>query len=102
VAFIKHGEVLETCDLKKLGAEERSLVARVKNLPPEALPGLNQWAEDVRLEGDTLTLKVRAEDAFPDVVAHLVASGARVYSLHSRQATLEEMFLRIVGTEGGL
>jgi len=102
VAFIKHGEVLETCDLKTLGVEERSIEARVKNLPPEALAGLEQWAGSVRLEGESLTLEVRAEDAVPEVVAYLVASGARVYSLHSRQASLEEMFLRIVGTEAGL
>ena len=102
VAFIKHGEVLETCDLKKLGVEERSIEARVKDLRPEALAGLEQWAGSVRLEGDSLTLEVRAEDSVPEVVAYLVASGARVYSVHSRQASLEEMFLRIVGTEGGL
>jgi ABC-2 type transport system ATP-binding protein len=102
VAFIKHGEVLETCDLKKLGVEERSIEARVKELRPEALAGLEQWAGSVRLQGDCLTLEVRAEESVPEVVAYLVASGARVYSLHSRQASLEEMFLRIVGTEAGL
>jgi len=102
VAFIKHGEVLETCDLKKLGMEERSIIARVTGLRTEALAGLEPWAGSVRLEGDSLTMEVRAEESVPEVVAYLVASGARVYSLHSRQASLEEMFLRIVGTEGGL
>jgi ABC-2 type transport system ATP-binding protein len=102
VAFIKHGEVLETCDLKKLGVEERSIIARVKDLRPEALAGLRRWAGSVRLEGDSLSMEVHDEDSVPEVVAYLVASGARVYSLHSRQASLEEMFLRIVGTEGGL
>jgi hypothetical protein len=47
-------------------------------------------------------MEVASEDALPEIVAYLVASGARVYSLHSRQASLEEMFLRIVGTEAGL
>ncbi len=102
VAFIKHGEVLEICDLKKLGAQERSIVARVKDLRPEALAGIERWADAVRLEGESLTMEVRAEDSVPEVVAYLVAGGARVYSLHSRQASLEEMFLRIVGNEGGL
>jgi ABC-2 type transport system ATP-binding protein len=102
VAFIKHGEVLETCDLNKLDAGGLSIVARVKDLPAEALAGLEAWAGTVRLEGESLTLEIRAEDAVPEVVAYLVGKGARVYSLHSRRASLEEMFLRIVGTEGGL
>jgi ABC-2 type transport system ATP-binding protein len=102
VAFIKHGEVLETCDLKTLGVEERSIVARVKDLDPGVLAGLEQWADAVRLDDDSLTMEVRAEDSVPEVVRYLVSNGARIYSLHSRQATLEEMFLRIVGTEGGL
>jgi hypothetical protein len=82
--------------------EERSIIARVTGLRTEALAGLEPWAGSVRLEGDSLTMEVRAEESVPEVVAYLVASGARVYSLHSRQASLEEMFLRIVGTEGGL
>jgi ABC-2 type transport system ATP-binding protein len=102
VAFIKHGEVLETCDLKKLGAEERSLAARVKDLRPEALEGLERWAGAVHLEGDSLSMEVRSEDCIPEVVSYLVSTGARVFSIHSRQTSLEEMFLRIVGTEGGL
>ncbi len=102
VAFIKHGEVLETCDLKKLATETRSIVGCVKNLTPETLAGLERWADAVRLEGDSLSMEVRAEESVPDVIGYLASSGARVYSIHSRQATLEEMFLRIVGTEGGL
>jgi ABC-2 type transport system ATP-binding protein len=102
VAFIKHGEVLETHDLRTLGVEERRIEARVKGLRPEALEGLRRWADAVRLEGEELSLEVRAEDSVPEVAAYLVASGARLYSLHARQASLEEMFLHIVGTEGGL
>ena len=102
VAFIKHGEVLETHELAKLGADELSITARVKDLPAEAVRGLERWASNIRQEGDSLSMEVAREDALPEIVAYLVASGARVYSLHSRQASLEEMFLRIVGTDGGL
>jgi ABC-2 type transport system ATP-binding protein len=102
VAFIKHGEVLETHELAKLGADELSITARVKDLTPEAARGLERWAASIRRDGDGLEMRVASEDALPEIVSYLVANGARVYSLHSRQASLEEMFLRIVGTDGGL
>ena len=62
VAFIKHGEVLETCDLNKLDAGGLSIVARVKDLPAEALLRLVYGRLDpahtppLRLDSPTVTL----------------------------------------------
>jgi ABC-2 type transport system ATP-binding protein len=102
VAFIKHGEVLETHELAKLGANDLAVTASVTGLTAEAARGLERWATSIRQEGESLSMEVARKDSVPEIVAYLVASGARVYSLHSRQASLEEMFLRIVGTDGGL
>jgi len=102
VAFIKHGEVLEVRALGDFRAGESAVEARVIGLSAEALAGLRRWTGSVRLEGEKLTLEALNEECLPEVVAYLVASGARVYSFQPRQLSLEELFLRIVGSDGGL
>ncbi len=99
VSFIRRGQVLETRELGK--AEDRlAVVIRASGFGD--LRGLEQWAQSIRSEGERIELDVANEDAVPEIVSHLVGRGARVYSVTARQATLEELFLRIVGTDGGL
>src|SRR3990172_2152101 len=58
VAFIKHGEVIRVSDLKTLVAErgETSVTIRAGGLTPETISGLSQWGQDIRADGDHLTL----------------------------------------------
>jgi ABC-2 type transport system ATP-binding protein len=102
VAFIKHGEVLEMRELGKAAAGEVTVTARVAGLQSDAARSLVQWAASVHVDGDRLTMNVPSEDVIPEIVSYLVGSGARVYGISSQQASLEELFLRIVGTDGGL
>jgi len=102
VAFIKHGEVLEVRDLRECAAGELSVTMRVANWTQDAAQALARWASAIRLEGDRLEMQVISEDFIPEIVSQLVSRGARIYQVSSRQASLEELFLRIVGTDGGL
>jgi hypothetical protein len=38
----------------------------------------------------------------PEIVRYLVAHGANVYAVSPQRPSLEERFLEIVGTDGGL
>jgi phospholipid/cholesterol/gamma-HCH transport system ATP-binding protein len=107
VAFIKHGEVVRVSDLKTLVEGETSVTVRACGLTPEILAGLAQWGCDIRADGDagqvqTLTLAISTEDALPAITRYLVAQGAQVYALTPQRLSLEELFIQIVGTDGGL
>ncbi len=107
VAFIKHGEVVRVSDLKTLVEGETSVTVRASRLTPEILSGLAQWGRDIRVDGDagqvqSLTLAISAEEALPAITRYLVAQGAEVYALTPQRLSLEELFIQIVGTDGGL
>ena len=102
VAFIKHGEVLETRELKDLLEGETRVTIRAAKVSAEAVRALEQWASAVRLEGDRLTFGVPSSEVLPDIVRHLVAQGADVYEVTPQRLSLEDMFLKIVGEDGGL
>jgi ABC-2 type transport system ATP-binding protein len=102
VAFIKHGKVIRISHLHSLVEGEISVDIRVRDLPAEALPGLGRWGQNPRLDGEALTLTVRSEADLPAINRYLVENGAQVYALRPQQISLEDLFIQIVGTDGGL
>jgi ABC-2 type transport system ATP-binding protein len=102
VAFIKHGEVLDIRQMDRLAPGVLSVSVRAQNVCAEALEGQKRWATVVRAEGERLSLEVESENVLPDILEYLVAGGARVYSFNSEQVSLEDLFIQIVGTDGGL
>ncbi len=107
VAFIKHGEVVRVSELKTLVQGETSVTIRARGLTPERWAGLAQWGTNLRVDGDasqtqTLTLAVSDEAALPAIARHLVTQGVDVYALTPQRLSLEELFIQIVGTDGGL
>ena len=102
VAFIKHGEVIRVTDLKTIVDGETSVTIRAGGLTPEALAGLNQWGRDIRADGDHITLTVTDDSALPAITRHLVTHNAEVYAVTPQRLSLEELFIQIVGTDGGL
>jgi len=102
VAFIKHGEVIRVSELKTLAEGETSVTIRASGLTPSILAGLNEWGQDVRADGDHVTLAVPGEAALPAITRYLVAQGAEVYAITPQRLSLEELFIQTVGTDGGL
>jgi len=103
VAFIKDGEVVETRQLNDDLVEEQSrLSIRAGNVTAEIASGLSQWSRSVRTEGEHLMLSVSSGTMVPEVVRYLVAHGVDVYEVTLQRLSLEERFLEIVGTDGGL
>lgn len=102
VGFIKHGRVIEIRSLRNDSSAGITLEVRASGISQSALAALNGFASSVRADGDVLKLTLFNSDAVPEIVSHLVSAGARIYSVTSRQDSLEELFLRILGSEGGL
>jgi ABC-2 type transport system ATP-binding protein len=101
VAFIKDGEVVETRQVNE--TEEQTTVSiRAVNVTTEVVNGLFQWSPAVRSEGERLTLTLSSSVLLPEVVRYLVAKGADVYEVTPQRLSLEERFLEIVGSDGGL
>lgn len=102
VAFIKHGEVLRVSLLKTLVDSEVSVRIRARRVGPAVMEGLSRWSHSVRQDGEHLSLTLSSEDDLPAVNRFLVEQGVQVYALSPEHISLEDLFIQIVGTDGGL
>jgi ABC-2 type transport system ATP-binding protein len=102
VAFIRRGEVLATSSLQTLVEGELTVEVRARNLNPEVVSGLSRWSQNVRADGDHLSLTISGESDMPEINRYLVGKGVDVYAISPQQLSLEDLFIQIVGTEGGL
>lgn len=102
VAFIKHGVVLRTSLLQELVEGELTVEVRARGLTSEVLSGLSRWSPSVRADGEHLSLTLAGEADLPDINRYLVERGVDVYSLSPQNISLEDLFIQIVGTDGGL
>ena len=102
VAFIKHGEVIRISSLQTLVDGELTVQVRARHLTPAMVEGLKRWGKNLRLDGEHLSLTLDGEADLPDINRYLVAEGADVYALRPEHVSLEDLFISIVGTDGGL
>ena len=102
VAFIKHGEVIRICALQTLVEGELSVEVRARNLRPEVIQGLSRWSTNPRADGEHLALTLQSEADLPAVNRYLVEQGVDVFALRPQHVSLEDLFIQIVGTDGGL
>lgn len=102
VAFLKDGEVVEARQLDEDIEEQTTVSIRAANVTAEIASGLSRWSRSVRTEGGHLTLSVSSGSVVPEIVRYLVAKGADVYEVTPQRLSLEERFLEIVGSDGGL
>ena len=102
VAFIKHGEVLRVSALKGLVTGETSVTIHAAGLTDDMATGLRAWGQDVRVDGEQGTLAVADDQALPQIARYLVEQGAALYAMTPQRLSLEDLFIQIVGTDGGL
>lgn len=102
VAFIKNGEVVETCALDGGLRSETTVFIRAHHVTDEMVRGLSRWTSSIRREDQCLTLALAAPSVLPEIVRYLAAAGADVYEVTPQRLSLEERFLEIVGSDGGL
>jgi ABC-2 type transport system ATP-binding protein len=102
VAFIKHGVVIHTSPLQTLVEGEVSLEIRARKVTPATVAGLGAWSQNVRLDGEHLSLTLPGEADLPQVNRYLVDQGVEVYAFSPKHVSLEDLFIEVVGTDGGL
>jgi ABC-2 type transport system ATP-binding protein len=102
VAFIRHGRVLETRSLQALRDGETTISVRARNFDAGTLEGIAPWASSIRAEGERLTFGVASASVVPEVVRYLASHGVDVYEVTPQRLSLEDLFLQIVGEDGGL
>jgi ABC-2 type transport system ATP-binding protein len=102
VAFIKQGRVLQISVLQTLAQETLRVEIRARGLTPEIVGGLEPWAQGIQHEGETLSLSLVCDDHLPHINRHLVEQGVEIYSLQPQRTSLEERFIELIGTDGGL
>jgi ABC-2 type transport system ATP-binding protein len=102
VAFIKDGEIVATRDLESFAQDEVRVLVRARRLSANAVNGLKAWSISAVVEGEQLSLTARSRDVLPEVLRHLVSSGADVYEFAPERASLEDLFVRIMGEDRGL
>jgi ABC-2 type transport system ATP-binding protein len=102
VAFIRFGEVVRVLELASLDQNLSRVNIRAEGLTAEILKGLEQWGQDIRVDGEHLTLTVRNEADLPAINRYLVTQGVEVFAMTPNRLSLEEIFIETVGKDGGL
>jgi ABC-2 type transport system ATP-binding protein len=102
VAFIKNGKVIRISPLQTLVEGELSVEIHARNLGQDTISGLSTWSQNVRWDGEHLSLTLPGEADLPDIHRYLVSQGVDLYALKPQHVSLEDLFIEIVGTDGGL
>jgi ABC-2 type transport system ATP-binding protein len=102
VAFLKEGEVVETREVNSSLEGQTGVTIRATNVSTDAVAALQSLAGSVRIEGERLILSLCSTGVLPQIVRCLVEKGAEVYEVTPQRLSLEERFLEIVGSDGGL
>lgn len=102
VAFLKHGEVLRVDDLKQLAEGSTAIAIQARKLSPEIVSGLSKWGKDIQWNGEILSMTATDRSVLPEITRYLVSREVEIFSVRPEIVSLEELFLKIVGTDGGL
>jgi ABC-2 type transport system ATP-binding protein len=102
VAFIKHGEELRVSQVSTLMEGSTSVTIHARRFNDRVLERLAQWGQDVRADGDNILLSIKEEKVLPEINRCLVEQGVDVYSIVPQRLSLEDLFIQVVGTDGGL
>ncbi len=98
VAVVDHGRVIAAGTMDEL-LSGTTVRVRAAGLEPADTAKLSKFGQ-VDVEGDQLTFTNLNVERVPDLVAAIVALGARVYEVAPRHQTLEDRFLQLLEEEG--
>jgi ABC-2 type transport system ATP-binding protein len=105
VAFIKHGTVVKTLVLKDIEQGATQVTIRIGTPTQDRAElerGLAQFGSEVRLDTNRIYLTIPDQSLLPQLARWLIGQGIDVYELRPQHVSLEELFLQVVGTDGGL
>ena len=97
VAILDHGRVVASGDLDDVLGQAETQV-RVDGISATDLPAFARFGA-ATIENGRLTVRPMDADRVPDLIATLVAMGAKVYEVHSGRSSLERRFLDLVARD---
>ncbi len=102
VAFIKQGRLTRTSSLQALRDGHISVEIKVGSIHADALAGLRRWSRNIRVVGERIYLSLDSEAALPEIHRYLANQAIDVYWCKPQHVPLEDLFVEIIGTDGGL
>jgi len=96
VAIVDHGRVLASGRIDDL-LGEATVRVRATDLSADGVGSLRQFGTVAVGDDGWLTFTGLDPERVPDVVAAIVAAGGRVHAVDAGRATLEDLFMRLVG-----
>jgi ABC-2 type transport system ATP-binding protein len=102
VVFIREGEVLTSRDLRTATEPEIRVAVRARNLPDQIGERLAPLATSAVIDEERLIFTARSQESLPEILRCLVAGGAEIYEFTPRRMSLEELFVSVMGRDGGL
>ena len=73
-----------------------------RSISPETLAALAQRVSSLKAVEDGAIFYIPSMDLLPEIVRFLVGQNVDVYEITPQRLSLEDLFLRIVGPDGGL
>jgi len=96
VAIVDHGRVLASGAITDLLGDSTVRI-HVTDLPAAAISGLAGFGQAAMGDDGWLSIAGVDPDRIPELVAALVGAGGRVHAVDPGRASLEDLFLRLVG-----
>lgn len=100
VAILKAGQVVRQGKIDDLLAAPSTVQMRILNQTPALLKALEGLSRTIAASGEQVTATITDEAAIPELVAATVREGGRLMSLTPMRESLEDLFIRVVETDG--
>jgi ABC-2 type transport system ATP-binding protein len=100
VAFVKRGRIVRELSLAEVQAQT-ALEAELKIdcADAETLEGLGAFGDDVRSNGNRLSMRIEREQVLPEIARWLVGRRVALYEMRCRRKTLEQWFVEVMGED---
>lgn len=100
VAILKDGRVIKQGKIDDLLAAPTTVQMRVLNVTPQLTRSLEQLSGKVHVDGEAVWVLIPDETIIPELVTAIVREGGKLMSLVPIRETLEDLFIRVVQTDG--
>jgi ABC-2 type transport system ATP-binding protein len=98
VAILRAGRVIRQGTVAEIAAPSSSVILELETVTPAALEAAARIGTlQTPLQNQkTITVTLASEDRTPDLIAALVASGARIRAVTPIRESLEDIFVRVM------
>jgi ABC-2 type transport system ATP-binding protein len=98
VAFVKRGRTVRELSLREVPSL-LDVQLRIDRTDASTLAGLQAFGTGIRVESNTVHLRVPNEETLPLIARWLIERGIALYELKGRRKSLEQWFVEIMGTD---